>query len=276
MVPLRGPTSHPLVDLLQSTQVPAPELATPPPLRTSRHDGRNTIHLSLSARAGRIPDRPQPINRDPFGGSRQAHLRSAWPNRHLGWTSVATRSIPARGAARALRGLVLTATSASLSVAAHAAAGGSTPDLGTTILITALLSGAGLALADRRRGLWSIVGAVGVGQVSLHLFLQLAASHSDSAPLRGLPLDPVAMTLGHVLAGLLVAVLLHRAEDALFVIVSTLRLTLPRKMPAPLPPVTTRFAICLPAEPLLLIEQLIRQRIHALRGPPEPPNGGPG
>ncbi|WP_243790717.1 hypothetical protein [Saccharopolyspora gloriosae] len=181
---------------------------------------------------------------------------------------MAIRSAPAQGADRALRGLGLAATSSSLSVAAHAAAGGSTPDLGTTFVITTLLSAACVALADRRRGLSSIVGAVGAMQVSLHLFLQLAGSHQGVIGQRGLPLDPTLMTLGHVLAGLLVAVLLHRAEDALFVIVSTLRLTLARKMSVPLPPVTTRPSVCLPAEPVLLIELLIQQRIHALRGPP--------
>ncbi|MCX2731239.1 hypothetical protein OOZ19_13390 [Saccharopolyspora sp. NFXS83] len=143
-------------------------------------------------------------------------------------------------------------------------------------MITTLLSAAGVALADRKRGLSSIVGAVGAGQVSLHLFLQLAGSHQGSIGQRGLPLDPAAMTLGHVLAGLLVAILLHRAEDALFVIVSTVRLTLASRTPAPLPLVTARPAVCIPAESVLLIEQLIQRRIHALRGPPAQPHRLPG
>ena len=91
-----------------------------------------------------------------------------------------------------------------------------------------------------------------------------------------MPVDPVWMTLGHAAAGLLVALLLHRAEGALFVIVSTLRLTLARKISAPLQPVTTSGPVCLPAECPLLIEQLIQQRIHALRGPPAQPCGPPG
>jgi hypothetical protein len=85
-------------------------------------------------------------------------------------------------------------------VAAHAASGGMLPDLATTVVITTLLSGAAIALADRRRGLWFILGVLGLDQLVLHLFLELAGSH-EYAMSHG-RFDDLTMLAGHSAAAL--------------------------------------------------------------------------
>ncbi|MCI2418587.1 hypothetical protein MOQ72_14195 [Saccharopolyspora sp. K220] len=188
---------------------------------------------------------------------------------------MAVNLAPTQGALRVLRGAGLATTSASLSVAAHAAAGGSLPDPGTTVVITALLAGAGVALADRKRGSWGILGALGISQLALHAFLQLVASHQDIGH-RGMPFAPLTMTLGHVAVVLLTGLLLARAERALFVVAKLLSSILPRKS-TPLPVVTKPRTVCIPAITVRALAQLIYQRIHARRGPPKSPaaNCGP-
>ncbi|CAL99428.1 hypothetical protein A8924_0460 [Saccharopolyspora erythraea NRRL 2338] len=174
---------------------------------------------------------------------------------------------PAKGALRVLRGAGLAITSASLSVAAHMTSGGSLPDPGTTALITALLSGAGVALAGRRRGLPSIVGALAVAQLALHVFLQLAGSHQGTPGHLVAPFDPVGMSAGHALAALLTAVLLARAERALFVIARLLGLFLPPSQPRLLT-VTKPGVIRAPARPVRIPSHQAHLRRHPLRGPP--------
>lgn len=177
------------------------------------------------------------------------------------------RLTPAQGALRALRGAGLAITAASLSVAAHAAAGGSLPDPVTTAIVTALLVGAGTALADRRRGPFTIVGALGLTQLTLHLFLQLSGSHQGHQGHHGLPFDPAVMVAGHLLAAVVTGLVLARAEQALFVVARVLALVLPRKHSA-LPVVVPLRTVCIPAPTQRVIAQLIRRRIHTPRGPP--------
>ncbi|MER7010507.1 hypothetical protein ABT324_03640 [Saccharopolyspora sp. NPDC000359] len=165
---------------------------------------------------------------------------------------------------------MLATTSASLSVAAHVAAGGSLPDLGTTTVITILLAGAGVALADRKRGSWGILGALGVSQLSLHAFLQLVASHQDGPGAVGMPYSPWEMTLGHIGVVLLTGLLMARAEQALFVVARLLRSILPRR-PRPLLTVTEVRSVCTPAITVRPLVHLLHRRINTRRGPPGPP-----
>jgi hypothetical protein len=175
---------------------------------------------------------------------------------------------PTQGALRVLRGAGLATTSASLSVAAHAAAGGSLPDAGTTVVITALLAGAGVALADRKRGLWGIVGALALSQLALHVFLQLVAGHGGAHGHAGMPFSPLAMTLGHAVVVVLTGLAMAHAERALFAVARLLGSILPRKT-APLPIVTPPRTVCVRIITRRTLAQLIYQRIHARRGPPE-------
>jgi hypothetical protein len=137
---------------------------------------------------------------------------------------------PARGALRVLRGGLLAVTSASLAVAAHAVAGGGLPDTGLTLLLTAGVGAAGVALADRRRGPLAILLALAASHLGMHLVLALA--------MPGEPLVPGgSMLLAH-LAGVAVAgLLLTRAEAAIFAVLAAVARLLPRPPHRPLPPV---------------------------------------
>lgn len=178
--------------------------------------------------------------------------------------TVLSQVAPTRGAARALRGAALAGTAATLSVAAHATAGGALPDLGTTALITALLAGVWTALADRERGTAVIISALGISQLVLHFLLELTAHHQHGAANTGF--DPGTMLLGHIAAAALAGLLLSRAERALFVIARLLGRFLPRK-PAALPIRIARPTIR-SRTPFQALAEFIYQRIHALRGPP--------
>ncbi|MGW1680427.1 hypothetical protein [Saccharopolyspora sp. NPDC002376] len=137
-------------------------------------------------------------------------------------------------------------------------------------MITVLLASAGVALADRKRGSWSILGALGVSQLSLHVFLQLVASHQDAPGALGMPISPVAMALGHIGVVLFTGLLMARAERALFVVARLLRSVLLRR-PRPLRIVTELRTVCIPAVTVRQLAHLVHQRIHALRGPPKSP-----
>jgi hypothetical protein len=135
------------------------------------------------------------------------------------------------------------------------------------VLITALLAGAGVALADRRRGSLIIVGALSLNQVALHLFLQLTGSHQDGMPYAGMPFAPTTMLCGHAAAAVLTGLMLARAEHALFVVARFLGLILPRKS-SPLPAVAPLRTVRIRKDTVRVTAQLIHPRIHAPRGPP--------
>ncbi|GAA4611317.1 hypothetical protein [Saccharopolyspora hordei] len=137
-------------------------------------------------------------------------------------------------------------------------------------MITILLAGAGVALADRKRGSWGILGALGASQLSLHAFLQLVAGHQAGPDALGMPYSPLSMTLGHLGVVLLTGLLLARAEHALFVVARLLRSILPRRL-RPLPSVVTERAVCIPADTVRVLAHFLHARVHALRGPPGSP-----
>ncbi|TDC89186.1 hypothetical protein E1161_21930 [Saccharopolyspora aridisoli] len=141
-------------------------------------------------------------------------------------------------------------------------------------MITVLLTGAGVALADRKRGSSGILGALAVSQLALHFFLELTAlGHHGPGHLHGpppIPVSPWLMTLGHVIVTLLTALVMAHAERALFVVTRLLQAIFPRKT-TPLPVVTPPPAVCVPAPVPRTLAQLIFQRIHARRGPPKSP-----
>ncbi|MEV0696355.1 hypothetical protein AB0I53_00320 [Saccharopolyspora sp. NPDC050389] len=135
-------------------------------------------------------------------------------------------------------------------------------------MITSLLAGAGVALADRKRGSWGILGALSVSQLALHVFLQLVASHQDGAGYAGMRFSPLVMTLGHAAVVLLTGLVMARAERALFVVARLLGSILPRRS-TPLPVVAQPRTVCVSVVTVRPLAQLIYQRIHARRGPPE-------
>lgn len=175
-----------------------------------------------------------------------------------------------RGAPRVLRGAGLACCSAALTVAAHAAAAGPVaglPSPGLTVVLTVLLAGAGVALADRRRGFPAILAAVGGSQLALHVLLAgLGHGHGGSGGTSSL-----AMLLPHAVAALLTAVLLTGAEDAVFAVAAVLRWLL-SAVAAVVPPLPRLccWPLCVPVlstSASSLLDVLLR-RVHGRRGPP--------
>ncbi|MCP2260564.1 hypothetical protein LX15_004282 [Streptoalloteichus tenebrarius] len=165
------------------------------------------------------------------------------------------------------RGVALAVSSATLAVAAHAAAGGSVPDTGLAAVLTVLLAGAGTALADRRRGPVAILAALGGSQFLLHVLLQALAGHGHG-PHHALPgFDPGLMTAAHVGAALLTAGLLLGAERSVFAVATALAMLLPRRL-SPLPAWAPLRPVTVPAEPVSPPFSVLLRRVVARRGPP--------
>jgi len=174
---------------------------------------------------------------------------------------VPTALAPQRGVLRAVRGSVLAVTSALLAGTAHVAAGAPAPGGTLTVLLTVGVAAAGTALADRRRGPVALLAAVGTTQVLMHLLLH--GNHSHAAPV-----PPATMVTAHAVAVVVTALLLARAEAAVFAVAAAWRrivAAVPLRLP--LPPRRRAGQPVVPAEvptPLrLLLATLLRRR-----GPP--------
>jgi hypothetical protein len=170
---------------------------------------------------------------------------------------------PTRGVLRVLRGGALAAVSATLAVSAHAVAGGMAPDTGLTVLVTAGVAAAGIAVADRRRSTGAILAVLGAAQLATHVLLSV-----DEMPMPGSPhVDGWTMTAAHALAVLLSAVLLSRADAALFLVVAVLAMLLPSVWTAP--PVPSAPSVARRRAPAHdRCTAVLLHRSHARRGPP--------
>lgn len=109
--------------------------------------------------------------------------------------------------------------------------------------------------------------ALGLSQLALHLFLELAGSHQGEAHGAGSSFDPLTMVVAHLLAAVGAGLLLARVEAALFVLTSLWNRLVPLKV-TPLPNVAPLRAVCTRPVTLRTRAQLVAQRIHTLRGPP--------
>ncbi|GDY31133.1 hypothetical protein [Gandjariella thermophila] len=176
------------------------------------------------------------------------------------------QSVPTRGGPRVLRGGLLALTAGALAVTAHGLAGGGWPDSGFTLLLTALLAAAGTALAGRRRGLPAILGALGASQVALHLLLTDLDPHPDAGA-GGMAADWRVMTAAHTVAVLLTALLLTRAEAAVFAVAAAIAALLPRRM-APGPVNAGPRQRVIPAVRAGTELRVLFRRVCARRGPP--------
>jgi hypothetical protein len=178
-----------------------------------------------------------------------------------------------RGAPRVLRGVTLAGCSAALTVAAHTAAGGSAPSTGLTVVLTVLLAGLGVALADRQRGFPAILAAVGTSQLGMHVLLSspMYENGHENGHGHGITLTGGMVAL-HAAAAVLTAVLLAGAESAVFATVAVLgwALRAVAAVPRPLPVLGPRLPSVPPAwmPGCLAVETLLR-RVHARRGPPD-------
>jgi hypothetical protein len=165
---------------------------------------------------------------------------------------------------RVVRGSVLAITSATLAVLAHVIGGGMPPSTGLTLLLTAGVAAGGVALADRQRGGFAILAALGTSHLAIHLLLTLCTPDMDM----GSPISAQAMLGAHVVAVLLAALLLTRAERAIYALAQQLAMLLPRwivvHFHAPEPP---RVPVCAADEVEKSMRVLLR-RACARRGPP--------
>jgi hypothetical protein len=164
-----------------------------------------------------------------------------------------------------LRGALLAGTSAALAVAAHAVAGGMLPSTGLTVLLTVGVAAAGIALADRRRGPVAILFALGSAHLGIHLMLSVAAT---GEPMASRPVNGWLMAGGHLLAVLLAAAVLTRAEDAVFALAAAWAMLLPRWSVGPLPPRIASLRLPTDLPPVDRLLAVLLRRSCARRGPP--------
>lgn len=164
---------------------------------------------------------------------------------------------------------MLAAVSATLAIAAHALGGGGLPATGLTLVLTAGVAGIGVAIADRRRSTGTILAVLGAAQLVTHVLLSFNAMHmaGNTVVLAPRQTDSAAMLGAHTIAVLLSAVLLAKADAALFLIIAVLAMLLPSLLTAP--PVPAAPAGARPrAIPQDRSTAVLLRRSHARRGPP--------
>jgi hypothetical protein len=152
-------------------------------------------------------------------------------------------------------------------VAAHVVGGGSAPDTVLTLLLTVLLAWAGITLAGRRRSATAIGAALAGSQLALHVLFTGLGGHQHGRGSLLAAAHPAAMTAAHVLATVLTALVLAKAESAVFAAAAALAALLPRRVSPP--PVRTppRAAPgpCIAPRPVL---DVLLRTVIARRGPP--------
>ncbi len=171
---------------------------------------------------------------------------------------------PSRGALRVLRGCALAITSAALAVLAHVIGGGMPPSTGLTLVLTIGAAAGGVALADRQRGGFAILAALGTSHVAIHLLLTLGTPAMDM----GSPVDGQVMLATHIAAILLAAALLARAERAIYLLAELLAMLLPRWMVVHFEHPEPAAAPRCHAEPAEKAVRVLLRRVNARRGPP--------
>ncbi|MFI7117581.1 hypothetical protein [Amycolatopsis sp. NPDC049868] len=159
-------------------------------------------------------------------------------------------------------------SSAALAVTAHLIGDGDLPDTAMTLLLTVLIGWNAAALAAKARGPLATIVDLGAGQVVMHLVLSSLSTHelvhSEPAPVQG----GLAMTIAHVVATLITALLLAKADGLLLGVLSCLRALVPFILNAlPVPAAVASPVLARPAGPGHLVRVDLR-RVHGRRGPP--------
>lgn len=158
-------------------------------------------------------------------------------------------------------------SSAALAVTAHLIGDGDLPDTAMTLLLTVLIGWNAAALAAKARGPLATIVDLGAGQVVMHLVLSSLSTHGphgEPAPLSG----GLAMTVAHVVATLVTAVLLAKADGLLLGVLACLRALVPFILNAlPVPAAVASPVLARPAGPGHLVGVDLR-RVHGRRGPP--------
>jgi hypothetical protein len=176
------------------------------------------------------------------------------------------RPAPTRGVWQVARGGALAVCSTGLAVAAHVAGGGGWPDAVLTVLVMVLLAMAGTGLADRRRRLPEILTALAVTQVMWHFALACADAHAR--PSQAVYWPGWRMVAAHAVAVLVTALVLTKAETAVFAVAAALAHLLPRPLALPTARTETRDDPVISAEPVDHLVHVLFRRVCPRRGPP--------
>ncbi|ALG05567.1 hypothetical protein [Kibdelosporangium phytohabitans] len=166
-----------------------------------------------------------------------------------------------------MRGWTLAVSSGALAVAAHGMVGGATPDAALAVLLTMIVAWAGTSVASRVDGPLSVLTALGMAQGAMHLVLNYAVPSHTAHHMA--PVDPVVMTAAHTAATALTALLLAKADAAVHLISTAMRLLLDLAEP-PRFPVVASATYALPESPDRIdhIRAVLLRRVHSRRGPP--------
>ncbi|WP_156754876.1 hypothetical protein [Actinokineospora pegani] len=139
-------------------------------------------------------------------------------------------------ASRAARSGLVTFFATALALAAHAVGGGGGPGSGVAVLVAVLVGWAGTAVADRQVGMPGLVIALGAVQAVLHgLMTVLGDTSHGHHHAHHAEVGPGVMAAGHVVAVLLTAFVLTRADLAVSAVANVLARVLPRR-PQAVPP----------------------------------------
>src|ERR1044071_401070 len=101
-------------------------------------------------------------------------------------------------------------------------AGGGTPDTALAVLLTVIVAWAGTAFAAKRQSVLAVLTALGTAQVGMHLVLNyVVPSHTGH---HAAPVNHAAMWATHTLATLLTGLLLTKADAAVQLVTTAVRL----------------------------------------------------
>ncbi|RSN37427.1 hypothetical protein DMC61_02480 [Amycolatopsis sp. WAC 04169] len=159
-------------------------------------------------------------------------------------------------------------SSAALAVTAHMIGDGDLPDTAMTVLLTVLIGWNAAALAAKARGPLATIVDLGAGQVVMHLVLSSLSTHGPVHDEPASVSGGLAMTVAHVVATLITALLLAKADGLLLGVLSCLRALVPFILNAlPVPAAVAAPVLARPAGPGHLVRVDLR-RVHGRRGPP--------
>ncbi len=164
-----------------------------------------------------------------------------------------------------LRAPVFTATSVALGGVAHLAAGGGPPSAGLVLGILAAVGLTSALLTRRERTLPTIVVAVTLVQLGMHLALPMGAEHHHAAMTETMPVTP-PMLLAHTAAVLALSWWLRRGELAAWRVLGEVwrRLVRPRAVP----PASIELLHELPTGPTRVGHGRTPATAITVRGPP--------
>jgi hypothetical protein len=146
-------------------------------------------------------------------------------------------------------------------------AGGGAPDTALAVLLTTLVAWAGTSVANRRQTTLSVLTALGMAQLAMHLVLNFVIPEHIGH--HAAPVNAPAMWTTHIAATLLTGLLLAKADTALHVVASAITLLKGLLKPPTFPRVAAA-AYVLPASPKHTnhILHMVLRKVHARRGPP--------